>query len=128
FDASFVGYVYGMRFDEVLVLTNDAFKHRVNGIPHNSFLVAAGFNPTHFGDAHPIDQEIVLLRVLEPVSLPQDTDFVRTRIEHHQRRTPEEKYPGGANDGLDPITAVELQAGALRCSVLGTFYIDSGAN
>jgi hypothetical protein len=124
YDSSFVGYVYGMRFDEVFVLTNDAFKQKVNGIPHNSFLVAAGFHPARFGDAHVIDQEIVLLRVLEPVGLPQDNDFVRTRIEHHQRRTAEEKYPGESNDGLDPITAVELQAGGLRCSVLGTFYVD----
>jgi hypothetical protein len=128
YDASFVGFVYGMRFDEVLVLTNDAFKHKVNGIPHNSFLVAAGFNPARFGDAEVIDQEVILLRVLEPVSLPQDNDFVRTRIEHHQRRTGGEKYPGEANDGLDPITAVELQAGGLRCSVLGTFYIDDNAS
>lgn len=44
-EESFVGYVYGMKFDEVFVLTNDAFKHKVNGIPHNSFLVAAAFNP-----------------------------------------------------------------------------------
>ncbi len=124
YDSSFVGYVYGMRFDEVFVLTNDAFKQRVNGIPHNSFLVAAGFHPERFGDAHLIDQEVVLLRVLEPIGLPQDNDFVRTRIEHHQRRTAEEKYPGEVNDGLDPITAVELQAGGLRCSVLGTFFVD----
>jgi len=124
FDSSFVGYVYGMRFDEALVLTNDEFKRKVNGIPHNSFLVAAGFHPERFNDSHPIDREVVLLRVLEPVSLPQDNDFVRTRIEHHQRRTTDEKYPTGVNDGLDPITAVELQAGGLRCSVLGTFFID----
>lgn len=124
FDSSFVGYVYGMRFDQALVLTNDEFKKKVNGIPHNSFLVAAGFHPEKFNDSHQIDREIVLLRVLEPASLPQDNDFVRTRIEHHQRRTEEEKYPSDVNDGLDPLTAVELQAGGLRCSVLGTFFID----
>lgn len=124
FDSSFVGYVYGMRFDEALVLTNDAFKQRVNGIPHNSFLLAAGFNPQRFHDGHEIDREVILLRVLEPVPLPQDADFVKTRIEHHQRRKSEEKYPADVNDGLDPITAVELQAGALRCSILGTFFVD----
>jgi hypothetical protein len=126
FDESFVGYVYGMRFDEVLVLTNDAWKHAVNGIPHNSFLVAAGFNPENIANAAVIDQEVVLLRVLEPVNLPQDSDFVRTRIEHHQRRTATEKLPGDVNDGMDPMTASELQAGGLRCSVLGTFYIEDG--
>ena len=124
FDSSFVGYVYGMRFDEALVLTNDEFKKKVNGIPHNSFLVAAGFHPQKYNDSNHIDREVVLLRVLEPVPLPQDNDFVRTRIEHHQRRTVDEKYPVDVNDGLDPITAVELQAGGLRCSVLGTFFID----
>lgn len=126
YEASFVGYVYGMRFDEVLVLTNDAWKHSVSGIPHNSFLVAAGFNPQTIANAPIIDQEVVLLRVLEPVSLPQDNDFVRTRIEHHQRRTLAEKLPGDVNDGLDPMTASELQAGGLRCSVLGTFYVEDG--
>src|SRR5688572_18855321 len=98
FNNSFVGYVYGMRFDEVLVLTNDQWKHSVNGIPHNSFLVAAGFNPERITNAAAIDKEVVLLRVLEPVSLPQDNDFVRTRIEHHQRRTSNEKLPGDVND------------------------------
>ncbi len=125
-DNSFVGYVYGMRFDEVLILTNDAWKHAVNGIPHNSFLVAAGFNPEKLHNADIIDKEVLLLRVLEPVSLPQDNDFVRTRIEHHQRRTSGEKLPGDVNDGMDPITHAELQAGGLRCSILGTFYIESG--
>jgi hypothetical protein len=128
FDSSFVGYVYGMRFDEALVLTNDAFKQRVNGIPHNSFILAAGFNPQRFSDGHEIDREVVLLRVLEPVPLPQDSDYVRTRIEHHQRRKIDEKYPADVNDGLDPITAVELQAGALRCSILGTFFVDENGD
>lgn len=126
FHSSFVGYVYGMSFDEALVLTNDDWKHRVNGIPHNSFLVAAGFNPNRLANAADIDKEVVLLRVLEPVNLPQDNDLVRTRIEHHQRRTAEEQLPGDVNDGLDPITAAELQSGGLRCSILGTFYMDNG--
>lgn len=126
YNQSFVGYVYGMRFDEVFVLTNDKWKHAVNGIPHNSFLVAGGFNPERMSNADTIDKEVILLRVLEPVNLPQDNDFVRTRIEHHQRRTSNEMLPGDVNDGMDPMTAAELQAGGLRCSILGTFYIENG--
>jgi hypothetical protein len=125
YESYFVGYVYGMSFNEALVLTNDDWKHRVNGIPHNSFLVAAGFNPNHLANAAEIDKEVILLRVLEPISLPQDNDLVRTRIEHHQRRTSEEQLPGDVNDGLDPMTAAELQSGGLRCSVLGTFYMEN---
>src|SRR5579862_5465345 len=85
-----VGYVYGMSFSQALVLTNDAWKERVAGIPHNSFLIAAGFDPEHPADAHAFDREVILLRVLEPVALPSDRDLVRTVIEHNQRRTEDE--------------------------------------
>lgn len=50
--------------------------------------------------------------------------MVRTRIEHHQREREEERLPGDVNDGLDPMTASELQWGGMRCRVLGTFYIE----
>lgn len=124
--AAFLGYVYSLRYDECLVQTNDAFKHSVNGLPHNSFLVAAGFDPSRFDLAPPIDQEVILLRVLGSASLPQDSDMVRTRIEHHQRRREGERLPGDVNDGLDPMTASELQWGGMRCRVLGTFFIRDG--
>lgn len=124
YENTFVGYVYSMRFNEVLILTNDKFKKDVKGIPHNSFLVAAGFDPNKIADSDNIDQEIILLRVLEPASLPQDRDYIHTIIEHHQKRTRDEKFPDTKHDGYDPITASELQAGGLRCSILGTFYID----
>ncbi len=125
FEQSFVGYVYNLKYDEGFIQTNDFFKHAVNGLPHNSFLVAAGFDPNKFDQARTIDQEVVLLRVINPVALPQDADMVRTRIEHHQRRREDERLPGDANDGLDPMTASELQWGGMRCRVLGTFYIEN---
>lgn len=128
YESSFVGYLYGTKFDEVLVLTNDKFKENVNGIPLNSFLIAAGFNPKEYGNTRNINKEIILLRVLEPASLPQDNDYIRTIIEYHQRRTKKEQYPDHSNDGFDPITASELQAGGLKCSILGTFYIDNNGN
>jgi hypothetical protein len=123
-NSSFVGYVYSLRYDEAFIQTNDFFKHNVNGLPHNSFVVAAGFDPAKFDQAQPVDQEVVLLRVLGSVALPQDGDLVRTRIEHHQRRREDERLPGDAHDGLDPMTASELQWGGMRCRVLGTFYIE----
>lgn len=125
-DRSFVGYVYNLKYDECLVQTNDAFKFGVNGLPHNAFLLAAGFDPARFDAAPAIDQEVVLLRVLGPVPLPQDGDMVRTRIEHHQRRRDTERLPGDVNDGLDPMTASELQWGGMRCRVLGTFFMENG--
>ncbi|WP_374343385.1 ATP-binding protein [Azonexus sp.] len=126
YQSSHVGFVYSMDFVEACVLTNDAWKERVAGVPHNSFLVAGAFNPESFAEAHPFDQEVVLLRVLGPSSLPSDADLLRTRIEHNQRRTASELFTPDANDGLDPVTHGELQYGALKCRILGTFYMDNG--
>lgn len=127
FHENHVGYVYTMNFSEALVLTNDAWKERVAGIPHNSFLIAAAFNPERFAESHIFDQELVLLRVIGPAALPFDADLLKTRIEHNQRRTTQEVFTSDVNDGLDPITHDELQYGALKCRILGTFYILEGS-
>lgn len=116
-----------MNFTEACVLTNDAWKASIGGIPHNGFLVASGFDPERLAEADEIDREVILLRVLGATNLPQDSDLLRTRIEHNQRRTPEEVFNNDAHDGLDPITHAELQYGGLRCRVLGTFYIENGS-
>lgn len=121
-----VGYIYSMNFNEAMVLTNDAWKERVGGIPHNGFLVASVFDPEKFADALEFDKEVILLRVLGATNLPQDGDLLRTRIEHNQRRTPEEVFTQDAHDGLDPITHAELQYGGLRCRILGTFFMEEG--
>lgn len=125
-ETNHIGYVYSMGFKEAMVLTNDAWKERVAGIPHNSFLIAASFDPSKFGSALEFDKEVVLLRVLGPANLPQDVDMLRTRIEHSQRRTADELFGEDVHDGLDPLTHAELQYGGLKCRVLGTFYLDDG--
>lgn len=121
-----IGYVYGMTFNDALVLTNDAWKERVAGIPHNSFLIGAGFDPENMTQAHEFDREVVLLRVLEPVTLPSDRDLVRTVIEHNQRRTEKEVFGTDQHDGHDPITHNELQFGGVKCRILGTFFVENG--
>lgn len=125
--ANHVGYVYSMGFDEALVLTNDKWKEDVAGIPHNSFLVAASFNPMDVAGASEFDKEVVLLRVLEPASIPTDAEFLKARIEHNQRRLEGDRFSNDRRDGMDPLTHAELQFGGLRCSILGTFYMDEEA-
>lgn len=121
-----VGYVYGMDFNEAHILTNDSFKEKVAGVPHNSFLIATALNPENVSVGTEFDREVVLLRVLGPSKLPTDDDYVRTRIEHNQRRTSTEVFANDKLDGLDVLTHSELQAGGLKCRILGTFFIDDG--
>ncbi|HWP19006.1 MAG TPA: DUF87 domain-containing protein [Burkholderiaceae bacterium] len=129
YDLNHVGYVYNIDFETALVLTNDHWKARVAGIPHNSFLVATAYNPAN-PDATPnaFDHEVVLLRVQGPASLPADGEMVRTRIEHNQRRESKDRYAADDNDGFDAMTAAELQYGGLECRILGTFFLDEDGN
>lgn len=124
FDTNHVGYVYGIDFQTATVLTNDNWKARVAGIPHNSFLVATALNPENPATATQFDNELVLLRVIGQARLPSDGEMIQTRIEHNQRREAKDRFPSTQEDGFDNMTQSELQYGGLECRILGTFFLD----
>jgi len=115
---NFVGWVYGIDYEHALVMTNDLWKARVNGIPHNCFLVAATFDPDKYSESQEIDREVILLRVIGAAKLPQDDDLVRTKIDHFQ----DQQGSFDASVAFDDITLNQIQFGGLKCRVLGTFY------
>jgi len=118
---NFVGWVYAIDYELAYVMTNDLWKYRALGVPHNCFLVAASFDPANLANVPQEEQEIILLRVLGSSKLPQDDDLVRTKIDHFK----DQKSPMGTLDRqMDEITQNELQFGGLKCRVLGTFFID----
>ncbi len=117
---NFVGWVYSIDYTYAYVMTNDLWKYKALGIPHNCFLVAASFDPQHLSEASEDEMEVILLRVLGSAKLPQDDDLVRTKIDHFK----EQKSPMGSPDRkMDEITQNELQFGGLKCRVLGTFFV-----
>lgn len=119
----FVGWTYAIDYEIALVMTNDLWKARALGIPHNCFLVAAAFNPDHYEQVPVEDREVILLRVLGSARLPQDDELVRTKIEYFQER--KAIYDVDDRD-IDDITLNQLQFGGLKCRVLGTFFVDDG--
>lgn len=110
-----------MDYDSALVVTNDAWKARVNGVPHNSFLIASSFNPANYASTTQMEKEVILLRVIGACKLPQDDDMIRTKIDNYQNQT--DLYLSDDDKGYDPITQNRLQFGGLKCRVLGTFYM-----
>lgn len=117
----FVGWVYAIDYEFAYVMTNDLWKHRAHGIPHNCFLVAASFNPDSLAQVPEAEKEVILLRVVGSAKLPQDDDLVRTKIDFFK----DQKGIFGNDDReLDVLTLNELQFGGLQCRVLGTFFID----
>jgi hypothetical protein len=115
---NFVGWVYGIDYEQALVMTNDLWKAGVNGIPHNCFLVATTFDPEAYSETKEIDREVILFRVIGAARLPQDDDLVRTKIDHFQDQ--EGAFENGT--GFDDITLNQIQFGGLKCRILGTFY------
>lgn len=115
---NFVGWVYGIDYEQALVMTNDLWKARVNGIPHNCFLVATTFDPERYSETNSIDREVILFRVIGAARLPQDDDLVRTKIDHFQ----DQKGAFEDSTGFDDITLNQIQFGGLKCRILGTFY------
>ncbi len=120
----FVGWTYNVDYEHALVMTNDLWKAKASGIPHNCFLVAAAFNPAEFAQTRELDREVILLRVLGSARLPQDDDLVRAKIDFFQQRTGVFETEQGRD--IDDITQNQLQFGGLECRVLGTFYEDDG--
>lgn len=120
---NFVGWIYSLDYDSANVITNDLWKRKVKGIPHNCFLVATTFNPDKFSESHEYDREVILLRVTSNAELPQDRDLLRTKIDFYQNQTDVHNVTMGRD--YDKITKNMMQFSGLKCRVLGTFCFGS---
>ena len=118
---NFIGWVYSINYEKALIVTNDEWKQKVKGIPHNSFLVATSFNPNKFFEADAADQQVILFRVNGSCKLPQDDDMIRTKIDGFQKQ--KAVFVEGENEDYDVFTKNKMQFSGLECRVLGTFYI-----
>jgi DNA helicase HerA-like ATPase len=117
-----VGFVVNMTYDKVLVLTNDQWKLRCGGVPQNSFLVAASFDPANFATTPDEDRTVVLLRVVGPKPLPSETDTLKSIVEKYQRAT--RVQAEDQHDGFERITMSRLQYSGMECHILGSFQVD----
>lgn len=102
----FVGYVLEIGYTTATIITSDAFKVIVGGVPRNSLLIMV---PTEYEKYPP---HFSLLRVLETADEPLKQEKQQTYFELHKKSMPE----------LDVFTQSELQWGALETAVLGMYY------
>lgn len=93
--------------------------------PSLSFLIATRINPNSESeiDFTKEDSSILLLRVIDSTSLPQDVEAERIRIETAQRVS-------GEDDKLWDVTAMDARTknlfdfAGLQCRIIGTFFLD----
>ena len=118
---NFAGWVYSIDYDKACIMTNDLWKQHVNGIPHNSFLLATPFNPKNYNTTREIDRQIILLRVTGSCKLPQDDDMIKMKIDNFQNQ--EDPFGEEGIKDYDKLTKNKIQFGGLVCRVIGTFYM-----
>jgi len=113
---TFVGRPFYFDYETVKILVNDKWKHKVSGIPAGSFLLCS-----YDGEAGV--EEMVLVRVIGPTTLPTDSDVIASMVDYYK----EGPSPGpGGEKKLDSFTRYEFMFSGLECRVLGTYYRQNG--
>lgn len=114
--ATFVGHPFYFDYEKVKVLVNDKWKHAVGGIPAGAFLLCAY-------DGEPGVEEMILVRVIGPTTLPTDSDVIASMVDYYKEGPP----PGPSmSKKLDSFTRYEFMFSGIECRVLGTYYRQNG--
>lgn len=119
----YVGDVYAIGYESATVQIHDHYRKNVGGIPSLCFLIATRIVPGTPVDFTKEDSSVILLRVMDSAVTPNSAEAERIRFESAQRQSGESRNwdEEGAMDGT---TAHLLSFAAVKCRVIGTFFLD----
>ncbi len=110
-----LGLLLKLDFAESHLVTCDAWKRKCGGVPRGSFVLFR-IDPRA---VNPEDQRfcdrLILARITDAVPTPVETNVQQTLFQVHKLQAQ-----------LDPLTHQDLQWGALKASIVGTYYDDGG--
>jgi len=110
-----LGFLLHMDYDELRLVTCDAWKRKCGGVPRNS-LVLVKLNEQAAGvPLGSTRRFLILARVCETATTPVAADIQSTIFQIHKVQAK-----------IDPLTNAELQWGALKAKILGTYFDDEG--
>ena len=118
--ARFVGFTLHSTYGDMIVMTNDVWRERCNGLPMNGYLLATSLDPENIPTAAEIDRRVVLLRITARCEIGTDRECQRAIMEHFQAN-PDTNSP--TLDEMEPISRGMLQWSGINTKVLGTFYL-----
>lgn len=117
-----VGDLLKIDYGEAVMVVHDHLRQNVGGLPLGCFLLATRMAPNCRCDPNDEDTSIVVLRVLGPSQLPNQTDADRNRFEAAKRAADREEQWDDQTT-TDQFTLNLLRFAGLRCRVLGTFLL-----
>jgi hypothetical protein len=119
----YVGEVFGMGYEEAIVVIHDAYRERVGGIPSLSFLIATRVDVNASIDFHKEDSSVLLLRVMDAAPLPNQGELERLRADAAQRASGEATH-WDHDSIMDGYTRNQTSFAGVRCRIIGTFFSD----
>ena len=124
-----VGDLLKISFGEGQVIVHDHQRQKVRGLPHGSFLVATrmGLGETDENDAEDEDTCLILLRIIDVSSLPNEKEMELFRFQAGMRSV-DSTDTWDAPSKLDEWTKHNLSFGGFKCRVLGTFRMKRDEN
>lgn len=106
-----LGLLQKIDFEESLFVTCDAWKRTCGGVPRGSFILfridPRAVDPSDRGYC----DRVTLARVTNSAPTPVESSIQQTLFQAHKLQAQ-----------LDPLTNMDLQWGALKASIIGTFY------
>ncbi|TQS45212.1 helicase HerA domain-containing protein [Cryptosporangium phraense] len=134
-DGKNVGRVFDIDFRGATVITNDAWKRDVGGIPEFCFLLAT-VREAGVPARSPDDDEVLLLRVEGTAPIPRQAELteIREAAARHEAvwgdaaPDPAALTLDSSAVPIDNLTRDRMQYSGLRCRILGTFYADITSN
>lgn len=121
----YVGELYSINYETAKVIIHNYYRQKVGGIASLSFLIATRINPNvdTVIDYTKEDTSIILLRVMDSTSLPQDVEAERIRVETAQRVSGEDDKMWDVS-AMDARTKNIFDFAGLQCRIIGTFFLD----
>ncbi|NVJ98360.1 MAG: ATP-binding protein [Alphaproteobacteria bacterium] len=124
----YVGDMFSLNYEHAKILVHDFYRMKVGGIPNMCFLIATRKQANDKIDFREEDSSMILLRVMDATSLPQDRDAERVRVETAQRVSGETGIHWDAKEAMDGKTRDVFGYAGVACRVIGTFFLEKNAS
>lgn len=108
-----LGFLLKLGYEEMTIVTNDVFKANCDGVPRNSFVIVKLSSERAVRQQAALAAQVMIARVTDGVPTPIDTEIQQTIFQVHKLRA-----------NVDAFTNRDLQWGALKATILGTYYDD----
>ncbi len=108
-----LGLLLKLDFEASHIVTCDAWKRQCGGVPRGSFVIFRVDPRAVAPGDRAFCSRMILARITDAVPTPVEANVQQTLFQVHKLQAQ-----------LDPLTHQDLQWGALKASIVGTFYDD----